>query len=140
MKSFQGSTTINAPPEKVWAALTDSEHFTNWDTQMISISGTIAPQEKLTIYSTLASNRTFNVVVSEFEPHKKMVWSSGMPLGLFDGKRTFTLEAVGDNQTKITTQEVFKGLLLPLFGRTIPDMNPVFETFCNDLKKHVESM
>ena len=38
-----------------------------------------------------------------------MVWSGGMPLGLFTGTRTFTLTAKGDGTTDFHMQEVYAG-------------------------------
>jgi hypothetical protein len=35
-------------------------------------------------------------------------------------------------------QEVFTGPLLPLYGRTIPDLNPSFEQFASSLKELAE--
>lgn len=32
------------------------------------------------------------------------------------------------------------GFLLPLIGRTIPNLTPVFEKFVADLKRHAENM
>jgi hypothetical protein len=138
MKAFSASTEINASPETVWGILTDSAKFTEWDPGMKSIEGNIAPGEKLTIYAHIAPNRAFKVTVSEFEPNRKLVWSSGMPMGLFKGARTFTLTPKGEG-TEFTTREEFGGLLLPLFGSQIPDMTAVFEAFNAGLKKRAEA-
>jgi hypothetical protein len=35
-------------------------------------------------------------------------------------------------------QEVFTGPLLPLYGRTIPDLNPSFKQFASSLKELAE--
>jgi hypothetical protein len=35
-------------------------------------------------------------------------------------------------------QEVFTGPLLPLYGRTIPDLNPSFKQFVSSLKELAE--
>lgn len=138
MKTYGAETEINASPETVWDILTDGAKYTEWDTNLISLSGTIAPDEKLTVYTKLAPDRAFNVTVSTFEPNKKMVWSSGMPMGLFKGERTFTLTPTGEGKTKLNTREEFSGLLLPLFGRMIPDMNPVFAEFVASVKQRAE--
>ena len=62
-----------------------------------------------------------------------------MPLGLFKGVRTFTLESMGEDQVKFHLKEEFSGLLLPLIGRTIPDLTPTFEAFAAGLKERAES-
>ena len=140
MKAFTANTEINAAPEVVWGILTDSAKYTEWDPGMLQLKGKIAPGEKLMIYAKVAPNRAFSPVVSEFEPNRKMVWSSGMPMGLFKGARTFTLESPGEGRTRFTLREEFSGLLLPLIGMSIPDLTPVFEAFCDGLKNRAESV
>lgn len=137
MKTYHALIEIQAKPEVVWNILTDSSQYADWDPTMIKIEGTIAPGETLTIYSKLAPKRAFKPKVTVFEPNRRMVWASGMPLGLFKGERTFALEPVGGH-TRFSMNETFSGLLLPLFGGSIPDMDPVFREFCEALKARAE--
>jgi hypothetical protein len=130
---------INASPEKIWGILTDASKYTDWDPGMLKLEGNIAPNGKLNIWAKISPKRAFKVTVSEFVPNRKMVWVSGMPLGLFKGERTFTLEPLGNNKVNFTVQEVFSGLLLPLIGRTVPDMNPTFAAFAKGLKDRAEA-
>jgi hypothetical protein len=139
MLTYSASTTINATPEVVWDILTDAAHYTEWDENMLKLEGRIAPGEALTIYTKLDPQRAFKPGVVEFEPQRKMVWSSGMPMGLFKGARTFLLEPQGKGQVKFTLREEFSGLMLPLIGKSIPDLNPVFEKFAKALKERAES-
>lgn len=137
MLAYSAKTTINASPETVWNILTDAPNYPQWDPTVIRIEGTIAYGNKITAYTKL-SDRAFPVNVSEFVPHKKMVWSSGMPLGLFKGVRTFTLTDKGNNTVEFTLREEFSGPMLFLIGRTIPDMNEPFQQFADGLKAHAE--
>lgn len=139
MLQYSATTTINASPETVWRILTDANGYTAWDPGMTRLEGTIAPGEKLVIHAKIAPDRAFTPVVSVFEPARKMVWSSGMPPGLFRGERTFTLTPSGDGSTEFTLQETFSGLMLPLIGRSIPDMTQTFEDFVAGLKRAAES-
>src|SRR4051812_43352252 len=133
MKVFSATTEINASPETVWRILTDTAKYPEWDPGMVRLEGKIAPGEKITAH-TKASSRAFPITVSEFEPNRKMVWSSGMPLGLFKGARTFSLTPQGNDKVTFKVEEVFTGVLLPLIGRSIPDLNPVFADFAKGLK------
>lgn len=137
MKSYTASIDINATPEVVWSILTDGSRYTEWDPGMISLDGTIALGQPLTIYAKVAPNRAFKVKVSVLEPNKRMVWSSGMPLGLFKGERTMSLEPQS-NGVRFTLTEVFSGPMLALFGGSIPDLTPTFEAFCVGLKQRAE--
>lgn len=137
-KTYTASTDINATPETIWDILTTADKYPEWDTNMISLDGTIAPNEQLTIRTHLDPNRAFKPTVTVFEPPRKMVWQSGMPLGLFTGARTFTLQPHGDH-VHFTLTETFSGPLLGVFGGSIPDMTPVFQEFAAALKARAES-
>jgi hypothetical protein len=67
-----------------------------------------------------------------------MVWSGGMPLGLFKGVRTFTLAPQAAGTIKFTMREEYVGPLAPLITRSIPDLNPSFMRFANGLKRRAE--
>ncbi|MEO0557958.1 MAG: SRPBCC domain-containing protein [Bacteroidota bacterium] len=136
--TFSAATTIQADPMTIWAVLTDAEHFPDWEPNVTRVDGTIAPGETITMHTSF-SDRAFPVTVSEFVPGERMVWSSAMPLGLFRGARTFTLEALSEDKTLVTTREEFGGLLLPLIGRSIPDLQPSFDQFVAALKERSES-
>src|SRR5689334_12755941 len=102
---FSASTTIAAAPETIWAILTDAPRYPEWDPGVDRIEGRIAAGEKVTAYTKLSPGRAFPAKVSEFEPGRKMVWSGGMPLGLFKGVRTFTLTPRGDGTTAFELRE-----------------------------------
>jgi hypothetical protein len=139
MKAFNATTTINASPETIWAILTNAQAYPEWDSNVDRIEGRIAPGETITAYSKLSPGRAFPVKVSEFVPGRKMVWSSGMPLGLFKGVRTFTLTPQGNGEVTFTVHELFSGPLLGLIGRSIPDMTIPFQQFAADLKRRAEA-
>jgi hypothetical protein len=68
-----------------------------------------------------------------------MVWSGGMPLGLFKGVRTFTLSPQANNATKFTMREEYTGPMLGLVWRSMPDLGPSFEKFATGLKAKAEA-
>ena len=138
MKAFSATNEINAAPETIWRILTDAAQYPAWDPGIIRIEGRIAPGEALTIYTKAAPNRAFKPSVTEFEPNRRMVWKSGMPLGLFHGARTFTLEPLGGSRIRFTMREEYGGLMLGMIGKSIPDLNPVFADFAAALKKRAE--
>ena len=138
MKEFKASTTIQASPATIWNILTDATSYPNWDPNAERIEGKIAAGEKITAYTKLSPGRAFPVTVTEFVPQKKMVWSGGMPLGLFKGERFFTLTPQANGHVDFTVREEFTGLLLPLIGRTLPDMDTAFAQFVAGLKEQAE--
>ncbi len=136
---FSTNTHIDAAPETIWAILTDASQWTTWNTTVTKVEGTIALGEKIKVFATISPDRAFPVTVSEFVPNERMVWSSGMPLGLFKGARTFTLTPKAEGGVAFAMKEVFSGLLAPLITKSIPDLQPAFEEFAACLKREAEN-
>jgi hypothetical protein len=137
MKSFQAKTTIAADPADIWTVLTDGPGYTQWASGVRSVEGQIAPGQRIKVVSEANPGRTFPVRVTEFEPGRRMTWTGGMPLGLFKGVRTFTLDPDGE-RTAFTLREEYSGPLLPLIWRSIPDLGPSFQQFADGLKERAE--
>jgi len=57
--------------------------------------------------------------------------------GSVQGARRFLLEPLGD-RVRFTLREEYGGLLLPMIGKSIPDLNPIFVAFCAALKKRAK--
>lgn len=104
---------------------------------MVRVEGRIAPGEKIKVVSEANPERAFPVKVSEFSPPNRMVWSGGMPLGLFKGVRTFTLRPVADG-TEFKMREEYTGPLLPMIWKSMPDLQPSFDKFARGLKERAE--
>jgi hypothetical protein len=138
MKTFQSSILIRASSDAVWLILTDASKYTAWNSTVDKVEGRIAPGGQVTIHAKLNPGRAFPLKVTEFIPGEKMVWTGGMPLGLFKGERTFTLAERGKGTVEFRMSEVFNGLLSPLIERSIPDLQPAFDQFAADLKKRAE--
>lgn len=130
------STSIGAPPERVWALLTDGPGFPRWNSTVTGIEGEIAPGARLAL-SVPVSDRTFRVTVTEFDPPRRMVWADGRA-PMFRGVRVYTLEPEGAG-TRFTMAETFTGLMVPLVARSLPDFAPVFERYAADLRAAAEA-
>ncbi len=137
MTEYAVARTINAPVEKVWALLTDAAGYTTWNPTIVSLEGNIAVGERISLVSTVNPKRAFKLNVVEMSP-QKMVWSDGMPLGLFKGERTFTVTPTTGGGTEFSMREVYSGFLAPLITKTIPDMTDSFEEFATGLKNAAE--
>jgi uncharacterized protein YndB with AHSA1/START domain len=138
VKSFATSVTIRARPEAVWALLTDAAGYPQWNSTVERIDGRIAAGETVTVHAKATPARAFPLRVTEFVPPQRMVWTGGMPLGLFTGTRSYTLTPTSEGEVEFAMREEFSGLLAPLITRSIPDLQPAFDTFAADLKRHTE--
>jgi hypothetical protein len=90
------------------------------------------------MHVAMTTGRAFPVTVSQFDTGRRMTWKGGLPLGLFTGVRTFTLTPRIDGAVDFAMREEFSGLLAPLIGRTIPDLQPAFDEFAAALKREAE--
>ena len=102
------------------------------------VEGRLAPGAKFKVVSQANPGRAFPVKVAELEPSRRMTWRGGMPLGLFKGVRTYRLEP-RRRGTRFAMHEQYSGPLLPLIGRSIPDLGPSFDQFARGLKARVEA-
>ena len=135
---YEARAVIHASPTQIWRILTDAAHIPQWDSGIQSIEGRIAPGERIRLFSDVNPGRAFPLRVGEWVDGRSMVWSGGMPLGLFRGVRTYRLTPEGDT-TVFTIREEFSGPLLPLIARSMPDLGPSFERFARGLKAEAEA-
>ena len=136
--AFEADATIAATPDRVWAILVDSDHWADWDSGIDSVTGRIEPGAKIVIRAKVAAGRAFPVKVTTFDAPTTLVFTGGMPLGLFRGVRTYTLTPKGSG-TEFTMREEYSGPMLGAIWKSIPDLNPSFARFTRGLKARVES-
>ncbi len=138
MKFYEAKASIAASPADVWAVLTNGAGWSTWDSGVDRVEGRIASGETITIRSKVAPGRAFPVKVTTFEPNRRLVFSGGMPLGLFKGVRTYTLTP-DDSDTAFHMREEYTGPLLGMMWRSMPDLGPSFTQFVNGLKQRAEA-
>lgn len=136
---FSAKTTIQASGERIFEILTDASAYPQFDPSCERIEGTIALGGTIKAWSKLSPGRAFPAKVVELERGKRMTWQGGMPLGLFKGVRTFTVEPVAGGAVELTLREVFSGPLLFLIKGSIPDMTQAFQGFVTGLKARAEA-
>lgn len=137
-KRFHVTRTIAAPAETVWALLADAASYAGWNPSIARIEGRIVQGGRISLVSELNPKRTFKLKVTELDRPSRMVWSSGMPFGLFTGRRTYLLTERG-GATEFSMTEEFTGPLAGLIGKSIPDMTASFNEFADGLKAGSES-
>ncbi len=133
---YRVGINIAAEPDAVWTLLTDAPGYPEWNSTVISIDGTIAQGEEIELKAKIDPDRTFELTVSEFTPHRKLVWQDGGRA--FKGVRTFTLTPRGDGTTDVTMAEVLTGSMMGMIEGKLPDFRPSFDTFASDLKRAAE--
>ena len=137
MKSFSVKKDIAAPPDRLWAILTDAPRLVSAGLGITRIDGRVGRGERIKLWTEATGSRAFGLTVSAFEPGRRMVWTGGMSFGLFTGTRRFTLNPI-EGGTRFEMSETFSGPLSPLIIGSIPDLTPSFERFAEGLKKLAE--
>ena len=137
VKRYTVSRSIAAPAGVVWQLLTQASTYRDWNPAVVSIEGDMAVGGSVKLVSVADPKRTFSLKVTAFEAPSRMVWSDGMPLGLFRGTRTYLVQPAGTGSSFSMTEE-FTGPLSGLIARSIPDLNPSFTQFADGLKAGAE--
>ena len=112
-KSIRTEIVINASKERVWNVLTDFSSFPVWNPFIVSVEGELVKGKKLK--NTLIngnSKMVFRPVILDVKPFHSFSWLGNLFVkGLFDGKHSFTIEPIGNNQIRLIHEETFSGLL-----------------------------
>ena len=137
MRSYEATSFIQATPERVWPLLTDAAAWPAWDSGVAKVDGRVALGEKIAVTVAANPGRAFPVKVVQLSAPERMVFLGGMPLGLFTGRRTYTLVPEGTG-TRFTMREEYTGPLAGMMFRSIPDLGPSFRQFAEGLKHRAE--
>jgi hypothetical protein len=137
-RSYSVTRSIDAPAATVWSLLADAGSYADWNRAVVSIRGPIQLGSAIELISIADPKRTFTLEVTEMTAPTRMVWSSGMPLGLFTGRRTYTITDHGDRQSEFAMVEEFTGPLAALVTKAIPDLTESFATFADSLRTAAE--
>lgn len=139
MKEFVTTAAISASPDTVWSILTDGDAYPEWNPEIIGIDGRLASGARVVARVRLGDGAVRNVRqrVTVFAPRRRMEWVGGLPLGLFVGRRTFTVEPTpGGTAFRMHLQ--MSGLLSPLILKSVGDRQPEIDRFSEALKRRSE--
>jgi hypothetical protein len=140
VKEYLTTANIRATPEAVWAILTDGPGYTHWNPEITRAEGRIALGEKIKVHVALHGGvvRPVSVRVTALEPMRRMIWTGGLPLGLFTGRRIFSLTPRGGGIVDFTMQLQLSGLLSPLIARSLGDRQPDLDSLAGGLTNWAE--
>ena len=133
---------IDAPPEAVWAVLTDLDAYHEWNPFM-HVAGRASENARIHVELALPEGRStrFRPTVTRVEPSREFRWLGHLwTPGLFDGEHRFTLSALDDGRTRLTHAERFSGVFAPLVWRLTGEATERgFEAMNAALKRRVEA-
>jgi hypothetical protein len=122
MHQLETRIEIEAPVERVWALLTDFPSYARWNPFVRSIEGTLEVGQSLKVFVQPpgAKGMQFRPIVLAAEPHRELRWKGKLLLpGLFDGEHYFRLEGRPGGGLTFRQGEIFSGMLVPLFRRSL---------------------
>ena len=135
---------INAPVEKVWATIIDFESYSEWNSQLEYLGGTVEPggQLHLKLSAAGAEPYEFKPTISNWEENKRFAWLARTGVQrIFDGEHFFELEKIDDSTTRVTNREEYRGVL-SLIMKNLPMMKHTPEGFKKmnlELKNYIEN-
>lgn len=138
MKSYTAAETIQATPEKIWEILTDAGGYSDWDNGITDVEGSIAPDAHITVH-TSNDPTSHDVTVTDLSPERRMVWTEGMPMGLFSEVRTFRLLSEVNGTTRLSISEEVSGPLTMLRRKSLTDIQGRIDRFASGLKEAAEA-
>ena len=141
MKEYETVARIVAPPERVWALLTNADSYVDWNPEIVGIEGRLALGERITARVRLGNGAIRSVPqrVVTFDPPRRMEWVGGLPLGLFVGRRTFTVTRV-DGGTEFRMHLRMSGPLASMILKSVGDRQPEIDRFSAALKARAETL
>ena len=122
MKELHAETAIQATAERVWQLLTDFERFPQWNPFIRQAKGQarVGAILEAHIQPSDARAMTFKPTILTVEPNRELRWLGRLIMpGLFDGEHVFTIETLGENRVRFMQREIFTGVLVPLFARSL---------------------
>ena len=142
MKELHAEIEIDAPAERVWGLLTDFASYPQWNPFIRQISGKPTRGERLQVRIEPPGGQgmTFKPKVLKAEANRELRWLGRLLVpGLFDGEHSFTIQPLEENRVRFVQREAFKGLLVPLFARSLgTNTQRGFEEMNRALKERAE--
>lgn len=120
----------------VWDIITDAANYTAWPSGITRIDGHVRNGGTIRVRTRPGGDRTFRLRVRQV-PGEVMIWTGGPALGLVTGVRTFTLSPYG-GKTHLRVTDEFRGPLLRLIGRTLPDLGQESTGYVHAVKERAE--
>ena len=143
MKELHSEIEINASAELVWGILTDFASYPEWNPFIRKISGEPKVGERLEVRLEPPSSRgiTLKPTVLNAEPERELRWLGHLLVsGLFDGEHSLSIHRLGEDRVRFVQEETFRGVLVPLFARSLDNSTRRgFEEMNRALKERAEA-
>lgn len=140
MHQLETQIEIEAPVELVWSLLIDFASYPRWNPFVRSIEGALEVGQSLNVFIQppgASSGMRFHPTVLAAQPNRELRWKGKLFMpGLFDGEHYFKLEAEPGGELTFRQGEIFSGILVPLFRRSLDGATKQGFVAMNEALKH----
>lgn len=145
MHQLRTEIEIDARPDRVWEVLSDFPRHGEWNPFIRTIEGELRRGARLSVRLGPPGGKVFAFLptVLEVVPNARLRWKGTLWLpGIFDGEHIFELEPIGGGRgTRLVQREEFRGVLVPLFAKSLDtDTRRGFEAMNAALKQRAEQL
>ena len=142
-KQLETDIEINAPAERVWKVLTDFHAHPIWNPFIKELRGKPIEGERLRVFIQPPGGKgmVFKPIVLKAEENRELRWLGKMFIpGLFDGEHYFRIEPIDEDRVRFIHGEIFSGLLVRLFAKSLDEGTlSGFRQMNEALKRRAES-
>ncbi len=133
---------IAAPPERVWAVLTDLGAYQEWNPFITRLRGTVEVDSRLRVELSYADGRhtSFRAELVAVKPEEELRWVAKLWFkGLLDSEHFIQLQSLEGGRTRVVQGGNFTGLFVKLAGNTLTQTARGMVGMNAALKRRVES-
>jgi hypothetical protein len=141
VRELRREIEIEAPPERVWAVVTDFAAYPEWNPFIRRISGELREGARLEVRIEPPGARatTFKPTIRAVEANHELRWLGRLLLqGIFDGEHSLRIEPLGGGRSRFVQSERFSGLLVGLVKGVLSKTEAGFEQMNTALKARAE--
>jgi hypothetical protein len=141
VRELRREIEIDAPPERVWAVVTDFAAYPEWNPFIRRISGELREGARLEVRIEPPGARatTFKPTVRAVDTNRELRWLGRLLVpGIFDGEHSLRIEQREGGGSRFVQSERFSGVLVGLFKGTLAKTATGFEQMNAALRARVE--
>ena len=141
MRELRREIEIDAPPERVWAVVSDLAAYPEWNPFIRRIGGELREGARLEVRIEPPDARamTFKPTFRAVEPNRELRWLGRLLFpGLFDGEHSLRIEPLEGGRSRFVQSERFSGVLVDLVKGTLAKTEVGFEQMNAALKARIE--
>jgi len=137
-KTVHSEIIVNAPKEKVWKVLLNTDKYEEWNSVIKSVEGILKEGGRVNFIFHQEEGKSYPISakVRKVETNSLLNQFGGYT-GIITYNHTYTLKK-SDTNTKVIIQEEYSGLMVPFWN---PDpVQKAYDRLNKDIKKRVESL